>query len=128
MTADQPDDWNWERDPLEDEYPMADRLRRAKYFDPVVRPGDAALLRLAMDHIGYWRHCRKPACLRARKCMDAKVECAWRKLPYLQRHFFPAAERMKADALTKTCCDDDGARQSGALPKSLTRPPDPPVL
>jgi hypothetical protein len=50
--------------------------------------------------------------------MDAKVECAWRKLPYLQRHFFPAAERLKADALTKTSRDDVAPAKAAPSPKA----------
>jgi len=108
-----PDDWNWDRDCFEDEYPMASRVRRARGFDHVARWGDAMVLRLAMDHVEFWRHCPKPRCSRARSCVDEKVECAWRKLPFLQRYFLPAAYRMKADALAAAYARE-GAAQTGA--------------
>lgn len=110
---DHPDDWNWNRDCYEDEYPMADRVHRADMFDPVARPGDAVVLRHAMDSVGYWRHCPKPRCSRARRCMDPRVECAWRKLPYLQRYYFAAARRWRDEALARAEAAE-GACQTGA--------------
>ena len=108
-----PDDWNWHSDCYEDELPMADRIRRAEGFDPVRRPGDAAVLRHAMDFVAYARFCPKPRCSRARRCMDDHVECAWRKLPYLQRYYFPAVRHWKAQALAERMALD-GACQKGA--------------
>ena len=37
-------DWNWTRDALEDEFPMAHRLRRMHNVDPAIRPRAADAL------------------------------------------------------------------------------------
>ncbi|MFO1117916.1 MAG: hypothetical protein U1E28_19720 [Beijerinckiaceae bacterium] len=84
-------DWRWERDDMEEEEAMASRLRRMVRANPDTRPEIPPLLvflRRLMTLIEAPSVCGRPQCRRARACLSPRVECAWRKIPYLQRDIF----------------------------------------
>lgn len=84
-------DWRWERDDMEAEMPMENRLRRMVCADPDTRreiPPLLEFLRRLMTLLEAPGVCGRPQCRRGRACLSPRVECAWRKLPYLQRDIF----------------------------------------
>ena len=97
-------DWNWTRDALEEEFPMAHRLRRMHNVDPATRPRAAAALacmRRIMTAVHAFEACGRPQCRRAGACLAPRVECAFRKLPWLQRDIFPLLAKLVDDGAGK---------------------------
>ncbi len=89
----------FEKDEYEDEYPMAARMDRIRAFDPEKRAAHLHVFRGVMTAVGYFRQCPRKGCRRARKCVGPRADCAWARLPYLQRYIIPELDRCAAARL-----------------------------
>lgn len=80
-------DTSWDKyaDEFADEFPMSERRRRWRNFDPVARVMDARVLQIVMTRAQTWRDCPRGQCKRAKACIGPKIDCFWLRLPLMQQ-------------------------------------------